>query len=73
MWCALAAVLWLTNPYAAALLVPGAHLLLAVVAREVRLRRALALALVALAACALNAYEFVRYAAARDRIRHGTA
>jgi hypothetical protein len=50
MWCALAGVLWLTNPYAAALLVPGAHLLLAVVAREVRLRRGLALALVALAA-----------------------
>ena len=25
MWCALAGVLWLTNPYAAALLVPGAH------------------------------------------------
>jgi hypothetical protein len=50
MWCALAGVLWLTNPYAAALLVPGAHLLLAVVAREVRLRRALAVALVVLAA-----------------------
>jgi hypothetical protein len=50
MWCGLAGVLWLTNPYAAALLVPGAHLLLAVVAREVRLRRGLALALVALAA-----------------------
>jgi hypothetical protein len=50
MWCALAGVLWLTNPYAAALLVPGAHLLLLVVAREVRLRRALALALVALSA-----------------------
>jgi hypothetical protein len=49
-WCALALVLWLTNPYAAALLVPGAHLLLAVVAPEVRLRRALAVALVALAA-----------------------
>jgi hypothetical protein len=49
-WCALAGVLWLTNPYAAALLVPGAHLLLLVVAREVRLRRALALALVALTA-----------------------
>jgi hypothetical protein len=45
-WCALAGVLWLTNPYAAALLVPGAHLLLVVVAREVRLRRALAVALV---------------------------
>jgi peptidase M28-like protein len=50
MWCALAGVLWLTNPYAAALLVPGAHVLLAVVAREVRLRRALAFALVVLAA-----------------------
>ena len=50
MWCALAGVLWLTNPYAAALLVPGAHVLLAVVAREVRLRRVLAVALVVLAA-----------------------
>jgi hypothetical protein len=50
MWCALAAVLWLINPYAAALLVPGAHLLLVVVAREVRLRRGLALGLVVLAA-----------------------
>jgi hypothetical protein len=50
VWCALAGVLWVINPYAAALLVPGAHLLLAVVAREVRLRRALAVALVALAA-----------------------
>jgi hypothetical protein len=50
MWCALALVLWLGNPYAAALLVPGAHLLLAVVAPEVRLRRGLAVGLVALAA-----------------------
>jgi Peptidase family M28 len=50
VWCGLAAVLWLLNPYAAALLVPGAHLLLAVVAREVRLRRALAVGLVVLAA-----------------------
>ncbi len=41
-WCAVAGVLWLRNPYAAALLVPGAHALLAVVAPEVRLRRALA-------------------------------
>jgi Peptidase family M28 len=49
-WCALAIVLWLINPYAAALMVPGAHLLLAVVAPELRLRRALALALVALSA-----------------------
>jgi hypothetical protein len=50
MWCALALVLWLTNPYTAALLVPGAHLLLAVVAPELRLRRALAVGLVALIA-----------------------
>jgi Peptidase family M28 len=50
MWCALAFVLWLTNPYAAALLVPGAHVLLAVVAPELRLRRWLAVGLVVLAA-----------------------
>ena len=51
-WCAVAAVLWLRNPYAAALLVPGAHALLAVVAPEVRLRRALAVGLVVVAAAA---------------------
>jgi hypothetical protein len=50
MWCALAGVLWLRNPYAAALMVPGAHLLLAVATPEVRLRRALAVGLVVLAA-----------------------
>jgi hypothetical protein len=50
MWCGLAVVLWLSNPYAAALMVPGAHVLLAVVAREVRLRRALAVVLVVVAA-----------------------
>jgi hypothetical protein len=50
VWCALACVLWVLNPYAAALLVPGAHLFLAVVAPGVRLRRALALGLVALSA-----------------------
>ena len=49
-WCALAGVLWLRNPYAAALLVPGAHALLAVVAPEVRLRRGLAVGLVVVAA-----------------------
>jgi hypothetical protein len=49
-WCGLAIVLWLINPYAAALMVPGAHLLLAVVAPEVRLRRSLAIGLVALSA-----------------------
>jgi hypothetical protein len=49
-WCAVAVVLWVRNPYAAALLVPGAHALLAVVAPEVRLRRGLAVALVVVAA-----------------------
>ena len=49
-WCALARRVWVRNPYAAALLVPAAHLLLAVVAPEVRLRRALAVALVVVAA-----------------------
>jgi len=49
-WCALAAVLWVRNPYAAALLVPGAHALLAVIAPEVRLRRGLAVGLVVVAA-----------------------
>jgi hypothetical protein len=49
-WCAVAGVLWLRNPYAAALLIPGAHALLAVVAPEVRLRRGLAVALVVVAA-----------------------
>jgi hypothetical protein len=49
-WCAVAGVLWLRNPYAAGLLVPGAHALLAVVAPEVRLRRALAVGLVVVAA-----------------------
>jgi peptidase M28-like protein len=50
VWCALALVVWLRNPYTAALLVPGAHCFLAVVAPGVRMRRALALGLVALAA-----------------------
>jgi hypothetical protein len=49
-WCAVAIVLWLGNPYTAALMIPGAHVLLAVVAPEVRLRRGVALALVAVAA-----------------------
>jgi hypothetical protein len=49
-WCGLAILLWLINPYAAMLMVPGAHLLLAVVAPEVRLRRSLAVGLVALSA-----------------------
>jgi hypothetical protein len=50
VWSALAVVLWLVNPYAAALLVPGAHLFLAVVEPGLRLRRALAVGLVAAAA-----------------------
>jgi hypothetical protein len=47
-WCALAAVLWLFNPFAAAFMVPAAHLWLLLAATEVRLRRGLALLLVAL-------------------------
>jgi hypothetical protein len=49
-WTGLALVVWLFNPYAAALMVPGAHLLPLAVAPQVPLRRGLALALVALAA-----------------------
>jgi hypothetical protein len=41
---------WLANPFAAALLLPGAHIALFVAAPEVRLRRWVALALVAVAA-----------------------
>jgi hypothetical protein len=41
---------WLFNPFAAALLLPGAHIALFVSAPEVRLRRPLAVALVLLAA-----------------------
>jgi Peptidase family M28 len=46
-WCALAAVLWVVNPFAAGFMVPAAHLWLALVAPELRLRRGVALALVA--------------------------
>ncbi len=48
VWTALAALLWLVNPYAAAFMVPAAHLWLLVAAPGVRLRRSVALALVAL-------------------------
>jgi len=41
---------WLANPFAGALLVPGAHIALFVAAPEVRLRRWLALALLVVAA-----------------------
>ena len=46
-WCALAVTVWALNPYAAAFLLPAAHLWLLIVAPEVALRRAAALALVA--------------------------
>jgi hypothetical protein len=47
-WCVLAALLWIVNPFAAAFMVPAAHLWLLVVAPELRLRRGVALALVAI-------------------------
>jgi hypothetical protein len=46
VWCALAAALWVVNPYAAAFMLPAAHLWLLVVAPELRLRRVVAVALV---------------------------
>ncbi|HEX4564881.1 MAG TPA: M28 family peptidase [Solirubrobacteraceae bacterium] len=46
---ALAAVVWVANPYAALLLVPAAHLLLVLAAPELRPRPPAALAIVALA------------------------
>jgi hypothetical protein len=46
-WCVLAALMWLVNPYAAGFMVPAAHLWLLVAAPGVRLRRGVALALVA--------------------------
>ena len=45
-WCGLALLLWVVNPFAAAFMVPAAHLWLVIAAPGVRLRRALALALV---------------------------
>jgi Peptidase family M28 len=47
-WSLLALALWIVNPFAAAFMVPAAHLWLLVVAPELRLRRSVALALVAL-------------------------
>ncbi|MGZ4269593.1 MAG: M28 family peptidase [Solirubrobacteraceae bacterium] len=49
-WSALSVLAWVVNPYLAAILVPGAHLLLPLVAPGVRLRRAVALLLVVLSA-----------------------
>ena len=48
VWNGLAALMWLVNPYAAGFMVPAAHLWLLVVAPGIRLRRSVALALVAL-------------------------
>lgn len=47
-WTVLAALMWLVNPYAAAFMVPAAHLWLLIAAPNVRLRRPAALGLVAL-------------------------
>jgi hypothetical protein len=46
--CGLAVVVWIANPYAAAVLVPATHVWLALVAPELRLRRGPALLLVAI-------------------------
>jgi hypothetical protein len=46
-WCGLAVALWIVNPFAAAFMVPAGHLWLVLAAPGVRLRRALALGLVA--------------------------
>ncbi len=51
----------------------GATLLVALVPVATAVPALLALAFVAVVACGVIAYEYVRYAAARDRIRHGTA
>jgi hypothetical protein len=45
--CGLAVIVWIRNPYAAAVLVPATHVWLALVAPELRLRRGAALLLVA--------------------------
>ena len=48
VWTVLAGLMWVVNPYAAACMVPAAHLWLLVAAPGVRLRRGAALGLVAL-------------------------
>ena len=45
MLCAASLAIWFSNPFAAALLIPALHLWLWVVAPDLRLRRAVALAL----------------------------
>jgi hypothetical protein len=47
-WSVLAGVLWLFNPFAAAFMVPAAHLWLLIAAPGVRMRRGVAMSLVAL-------------------------
>ena len=69
--CVVALVMWLSNPYAAALLIPAMHLWLLVVAPDLRLRRpvALALLLAGIAAPAL----VISYYALVARARPGRA
>jgi hypothetical protein len=50
VWSVLCILVWLRNPYAAAVLVPGAHLFLPLAAPGVRIRRGLAFALTLVAA-----------------------
>jgi hypothetical protein len=59
--CVVALVMWLANPYAAALLIPALHLWLLVVAPDLRLRRPVALALL-LAGIAAPALVIAYYA-----------
>jgi hypothetical protein len=49
-WSVLCVLVWLRNPYAALFLVPASHLLLPLVAPEVRMRRPIAIAIAVLAA-----------------------
>ena len=68
-----ALVIWVSNPYAAALLIPALHLWLLVVAPDLRLRRPVALALL-LAGIAPPALVIAYYAlVARPRTRSGCA
>jgi hypothetical protein len=65
--------IWLANPFAAALLVPGAHIALFVAAPEVRLRRSVALGLVALAALPGLLVPHLLHAPVRAHDRPGAA
>jgi hypothetical protein len=59
--CIVALVMWVSNPYAAALLIPALHLWLLIVAPDLRLRRPVALALL-LAGVAAPALVIAYYA-----------